>query len=58
MTFYSLEDGTVRQVSGFVIVTERKGLRRVAGGGGAPASASRAAELAQAEGYSKAVLGR
>lgn len=54
MTFYSLEDGTVRQVSGFVNVTERKAYGEWLEAEAAWASASRAAELAQAEGYSKA----
>jgi len=53
MTFFSLEDGTLREVSGLVNVTERKAYAGWLEAEAAWASASRASELAQAEGYSK-----
>lgn len=53
MTFYSLEDGTLRQVLGFVEVTERKAYEEWLEAEAAWASADRADEFAQAEGYSK-----
>lgn len=54
VTFYSLEDGTLHQFSAFLLVTERKAYEEWLEAEAAWASASRAGELAQAEGYSKA----
>lgn len=53
VTFYSLEDGTLRQVAGYIEATERKAYGEWLEAEAAWASASRAGELAQAEGYSK-----
>ncbi len=54
MTFYSLEDGTLRQVTGFLGVAERKAYEPWLEAEAAWASANRADELAQTEGYSRA----
>ncbi len=53
VTFYSLEDGTLHQFSAFLLVTERKAYEEWLEAEAAWASADRADELAQAEGYSK-----
>ena len=50
MTFYSLEDGALRQVVGFLAVAERKAYGDWLEAETAWASANRADELAQAEG--------
>lgn len=53
MTFRSREDGTLQQVIGFLEPAERKAYNDWLEGKDAWASANRAGELAQAEGYSK-----
>jgi purine nucleosidase/pyrimidine-specific ribonucleoside hydrolase len=54
MTFYSLEDGTLRQVNVAPSAVERKAYQTWLEAEAAWASANRADELAQAEGYSQA----
>ena len=53
MNFYSLEDGALRQVVGFLGVAERKAYNGWLEAETAWASANRADEFAQAEGYSQ-----